>query len=475
MYYCPCSDPLTERQMDKETNLVWVPIFYVCWLVCMFVPSPEINAISRTWFVCGILTLILRIKCAVRHDPETTFLDEMRFGFRGYEGIWSSLMFWPLDLFFMRFSGVLISYRDKFIADRSDDLIWNARTTLKTHAAFEISKEEAVGVAKESDEIRRKAHELRESLEAQTLVTCRAGVVAAAVVVGTEKAQAQSVVTVSPRGASVPVRVHAYGWASAVFDSAHPTDNLTLRQLRLRTKVSYENLSLFNESDFSKLDEADSDWMKQSYFNASVPAMGDVRFGRVFLGAAYVLPPPFLYETINFPRMPYTPFAYGIQLDKKVEAWSLLADMTWGSGMTFDDPKQFETIEGSARVEHSFQKGKFKLAGTLQVGGEFARFGPDVFFEPNNAIRIRAAGYVSHKNGTESYGAYGLINYSPLPWLELHCLGDGAWSASRPSFTITPGMRFLYKQSPLSFSVDYQIDPSGKKEGSLFFKGQLKF
>lgn len=226
------------------------------------------------------------------------------------------------------------------------------------------------------------------------------------------------------------LEIKVYGFSQYRFQDSSGNDCVSegkLSALRLRTDLKLRRWGLNSEIDFADMDEEGGNWLRYIHLNYDINEDWQVRVGRLFLAAGYATPAPFMLETVNYPKAdPFACYAWGVQVAGKFgDGWSLLADVTGRSGVAFDDPRCWDRLEFSGRLQKKYEA--WTTGGTIQLSEDFFRFGLDTTWKPNEKFYLRAGGYYGKNNDSRvsnHFGAYALAVYRPTKWFEFHSQVD---------------------------------------------------
>jgi len=270
------------------------------------------------------------------------------------------------------------------------------------------------------------------------------------------------------------------GYTHLLHDSN--SDDWNIPNVRLRTKVDYGKFGFFSEVNFAHTQRKDVNWLRLAYLIYNVNSDWEVHLGRVFLSAGKMTPPPFVLETVQYPIADmYQCYGWGSQVVGKFgDGWSLSADITGKSGQPFESDTNYHGMEFSARLKK--QIGDFVLGGTVQIGSDYQRFGPDVTWKPRRDYHIRAAIVKEESDVDESdsrVGAYVLSVWKPLGVIEIHNQLDlrrHTTGKKVKDVVMTNGVRiFVDERGIMVVTADYQTVLSGRRESCFFLRTQIMF
>jgi hypothetical protein len=321
------------------------------------------------------------------------------------------------------------------------------------------------------------------SLDARTACACGATVVTLA----TTSASAGE----SPKlpSSATNLTMNSYGWITAVYEKPEQgVDTTILRHARLRTKITDTALrsTIFTEIDAADLQFPKANWAKQFFLTTLVSKAVTINIGRMATAPVWVTPPPFLLETVNYPRLPYSVFAYAAEADVRKNGWRVVGDITGKSGLRFDEGGQFDRLEGSMRIERTIGK-SFIAALTAQASESFAKASFDFAATPSSWLSLKGALYRTDQESARGHqkteGAYAYVGVRPLvefQQLEFHVQADYRDTLGvhdNKPWILESGARLLLDKGKYSVTLDYQSVPGRGNEGdnAIFLRLQARF
>lgn len=274
---------------------------------------------------------------------------------------------------------------------------------------------------------------------------------------------------------SASIKFH--GFSHQVFDeSRDASEEWQCKLLRLYTELETSRLSLFIQTRIVDGGVFGKDFLKQARLSCKISECWEARAGRLFIGAGHTTPSPSALETVDYPRLPYGCFGYGIQVEGIIgDTWGILADITGATDVPFDaftsDDDEKETnldrVEFSTRITKAIGS-DLVLGATSQLTGKFQRGGLDADYKVNGCIHSKGAIYMANEEenkekGTgDSYGCYLFIGVTPLERLEFHsqidaCALDVPNDDPVRNVLFTNGIRCWTKDDQLSLTLDYEV------------------
>lgn len=152
--------------------------------------------------------------------------------------------------------------------------------------------------------------------------------------------------------------------------------------------------------------------------------------GRIFLSAGWATPAPFLIRTVNYPgNFPFGILGYGVQYERTIGHWTLMADLAGNSARRFHDSADlnFDRVEGSTWIKRSF--GSTSLGFAAQVSDQFVRAGITGELNEGPWFGLANVSYTDNDHFT----GLGLVEYRINDWLASHVqyeeLDQSRWTA----------------------------------------------
>ncbi len=389
------------------------------------------------------------------------------------DGLWACILLWPLELIRFAitrgFDSFVHNYRLRIGNQIYDDMVRNGAD--RRTAQDSRSDNELWALARE----RQRGREFSERLDAlpdtvttgaRTAYAC--GLITTAFAGATAGAKAQT--------PSTNAGVGIYGWFTIIGEATESTNSVSLRHARMRPTVTITpSLWLFGEYDLAEL-RPKQNWLKQSWIGWRPTESLTLRAGRLTLTPIALTPPPFKLESVNYPRLPYRVFGYGLQAEAKHGDWKLAADVSGTSGLLFDDAGQFDSIETTVRVERNFGR-TLTLGGQFQTADHILNLGLDWNYRPTDWLTAKGAGYVSYVGEAKTTGGYAFLGLKPCPALEFYGQFDALRQRERDaSFIASGGVTLMSPGRKRSITLGHEWRPrGGERESTFLLKGQLTF
>lgn len=441
------------------------------------------NMFAILWLAGGVLWFWAKLGRDA-HKFNSDRWTEFMMALQIWDNCLATLYLWPMDMIFCLCNwGPCSSFRG-ILEDEiyRETMATIAPTSGRDNAIFEWRHSCAASI-KETKLFSKRTKQIPQELVVNSKASYACGATAITLVTAPTLAAQGNTTNRS-------VEVSSYGWVTGV--AKFPTEGKELNELRharLRTTftVSALKLGLFTEIDGAQLQVPYQDWCKQYFLFRKFGDSLTVNVGRMAVSPIYMTPPPFLLETVNFPRTPWSVFAHAIEADAKIGPMRVIADISGKSGLHFDDPGQFSRIEGSARIQYALKK-QYTVSVTGQASEDFARYSLDFVAKPVQWLDVKGACYQAHNGlqtrATVTQGAFGYVGtrpFSKCKGLELHGQVDYQDTLGRPPkspFIWTGGARLLMKDGKYSATADYQEVPgfgTTSSSGALFVRLQVRF
>lgn len=266
-----------------------------------------------------------------------------------------------------------------------------------------------------------------------------------------------------------------YGFTWFSYDQASVTD-FDIRKLRVRLDSRLEKWSLFLDADLNNgilhhFGNQSNNWLVEGRLGYSLSDNWQIRVGRLFLTGGCPTPPPFLLETVRYPRFPLSLAAWGIQLKGTEGKWDFLSEITGASNAPYDSSDGFDRFELGVRAKRHLSEGHW-IAGTSQISEEFARLAFDGEFIPSRYHELRWALYAVHERDLpDLFGGYIFYAQHPTRWLEAHVQID---HQSGNDLLTTIGVRFSFWKDRFSLIVDYEYNVEDN-EGTVLVRPQFRY
>jgi hypothetical protein len=479
-----------RENREDEMNLFHMVLFILCNLMfCIKVPGYEwVAYIARVWPFIGIACIIHRLFAEAEYYKSswwTEFVMACKLN-----DFFMCLYIWPFQIW--RCFKKECDPNSTFRAELHDQLWHRKYRTIRMSAGHDnavftlrdMGKQLVEETKEQSDEL--KQIPVHIALSAKTSAACGA---TAVVVATTPVASAGDV----PKTTNAIIEVSSYGWVTGVAqrpieNKGEREDTEELRHARLRTIVKSKplNLQLFTEIDGAQLQEPRQDWFKQYYLSWKPEEHTTLSIGRLAVAPLWMVPPPFLLESVSYPRLPYSFIGYGIDADMRRGNWRVIADITGTTGLKFTDEGQFSRPEGHLRVEYG-RSPACVYAVSGQTSEDFIRTSLDVNIKPTPWMDLKGATYHSRARSpdswTESTGGYAYIGLRPiqsLPQVEVHGQADYQYSREGVAnpLILTAGARVLFNKGKQSVTLDYQHADgvgSARDTGTLQLRLQTRF
>lgn len=245
-------------------------------------------------------------------------------------------------------------------------------------------------------------------------------------------------------------------WSGFVFAHAYQQegdDNPSLTKLRLELTRMGEWGGHFD------VDVSDTNNRIQQLYISHNTGSNSWRVGRVFLGACYSTPPPFLNRTARYPRAAFTiaAYGYGLQWEHRAKSWTLVTDVSGSSDRAFDEAGQFERLETSFRISRTIASG-LVVASSGQLSKDFTRFVLDVDYKRAEVNAIGAVYYSDEANRVHALAAFARTEWVAQSWLRPHLQVDVRADGKK---ILTPGVGFGNPTKPFYAVVDHEVGRGG--------------
>jgi hypothetical protein len=468
---------------EQGSVVVFVVLSLIC--ICVAYAAPLLWKMGAIlWPTVGVLVFHYYLMKDA-HEHKTTKWNEFLIAIRMDDTPFMYVFFWPFAIF------VRCLWKQTFQQQLESSLFQRKYRAISSSCGHDgavfairgITAQTLREAQKEGDRVK----ELPQEIVLNTRITATCG--ATAVVVASAPIRASA----EPMPATNTVEVSSYGWATVTAE--RPTENKgeredtqDLRHMRLRTIASMKptHLSVFTELELAHFDRPHQDWFKQYYVSWKPDDTVTLSAGRLAVAPLWMTPPPFLLETVNYQRLPYSFIGYGIDADVRRGKWRLITDITGTTGLKFDDEGQFSRAEVHGRLEYK-QNNMMTYAMSGQASRDFVRGSLD-FCTHTTWTETKGALYYAENsvagNTTETVGGYVYAGVRPIPkfkQVELHAQADYQWTRDQTPtapWILTGGARMLLKEGKYSFTADYQHVPgvaSGKDTGTLLLRAQVRF
>lgn len=450
------------------------------------------NIFCVLYLVIGIITVCLKIYFAVQDDKDTTLSREVFYGLNTWDdNIFLSLLIWPGEYlrFFFHFvchSCVRLSYRDSFLDAQYEEL-FKKRRGMSKDTMFDIVRSRRAEADQDGDILGTKAREFAQNIQEVPSLACKTAVIATACTV-TSSARSQNII---PDLAIGGVKAQSYGWVSNTMDHRFSDDgndatDFDWKIFRLRTKLTFANnpFGAYAELELAHADNRATNWLRQLFVMYAPAKDWELRLGRLFLAPGYVVPPPFLLETVRAPRVPHNAFGYGFQAEGKIFGDTrLIFDLATQSGRIYDETENWEGAEANIRLQKPFEELGLTLATTTQCALDFSTFSSDAVWKPNGGFKLKTTLYdrVDYSGDGNTLGGYFFAGAYPAFWLEVHSQIDYqeiSDDSNSGSYIVTNGIRLWTPNNQLSITLDHELKADEQfrhTEHALLGRLQIRF
>ncbi len=222
--------------------------------------------------------------------------------------------------------------------------------------------------------------------------------------------------------------------------------------------------------NFAKFQEdTDGNWLMIADAWCEVGDQTKLHVGRIFAAGGYTTPIAALNETVSYPTCdPTGAFIWGMQVEKlwgdEDDGVLLLADIGGLSSATaFDDPRNWEGLEASFRLQKNLGKGNW-FAGTAQWSKDYLRLALDSQFHLAENLYLRSALYWAQNSGHESnlIGGYVMAVWEPINRFEIHGMID-AWDLQAKTWQET---EVNFDKESGAISID-QVEHTSSTENNI--------
>ncbi len=451
------------------------PVMIFWNIILLLAPVWQVRTFGAVWPIAGILWIICRLKREGRESNRN--FTEMLVLLWKTRDTFQKLYFWPLDMLFFLTKWGWRNLDEEIQDEVFREMEWEIGSSRHEHdnvvSATRLITECRI---KESEIQARRLRELPNEiqLDAKTAYACGATVVtlASAPMGKAEEVENKPDITAS-----------SWGWITGVHkEPQQGSSDTLLKHARLRAEVKHQpsKSSVYTEFELTQI-ETGGNWMQQAYVSLKPSDQTTFRIGRIALAPLYMDPPPFLLETVSYPRSPFSYFGYGFQSDMTLGTWNILADISTDSTARFDDRKQFDHVEGSVRLSKTLSS-KAIVAVAAQIGETMQRFSMDYTIKPLPEMYARGVAYISSRDGMQVEGSYVTLVGFPIKrfskQFDIHAMVDGRHyeSDGTDSFQYSVGARVRSKDDKWSATVDWQDDStSPAKDGAVLVRLQRRF
>lgn len=435
---------------------------------CMAYSVWPLNFIAIAWPIIGLAWLWEKLGRNARTYHSDRWI-EFAFALKTNDSCFFAIYGWPLDMLLTLTEwGPAGSFRQILEHQILDEKLLEIAPTCGRDSAIFASRESYALRAQKAVATGEQLKELPDHVALGAKTSCAYGsammTLAAAPTMAADK----------PTTDDQRMKLVTYGWVSGVaqrpIGNSPVTSTNDLRFARIRTIITdkQSGATIFTEADMAPLQHQGHDWAKQYFVSIKPTETLTLSAGRMAISPVWMTPPPFLLETVNYPRTPFSIFAYAIQAEAKIGQWRVLTDVSGKTGLRFDESGQFDRIESSLRVEDKLSA-TCTLAITAQVSEQFTRGAIDFtlkaapWFDTKGAVywtdTATKTGHVLTQGG---YLYAGFRPISQLPRFELHGQADYQQTLGRPSaapWILSAGTRFQFNKGMQSVTADFQRTP----------------
>lgn len=427
------------------------------------------NLIAIAWPIIGLAWFWKKLSRGAR-KYQSDLWTEFVFALKTSDGCFMAIYVWPLDMLVTLTEwGPFSSFRTALEHEIFESKMLEIAPVAGRDSAIFASRDSYSFQVKEAVRTGAQLKELPDNVAIGAKTSCAYGsammTLAAAPAMAAEKTAPEN---------NQRVNITAYGWVSGV--AQRPIDDSTtasatdLRFARVRSIFTDtpSKTMIFTEADMAQLQYPGHDWAKQYFVSVKPTKTVTLSAGRMAISPVWMTPPPFLLETVNYPRAPFSIFAYAAQADVQIGQLRIIADVSGKTGLRFDEGGQFDRIEGSFRIENKLSA-IATLAATAQTSDQFTRGALDFTLSPAPWCDTKGAIYwadnVTKTGHTLTQGGYLYVGFRPfeqLRQLELHGQADYQQTSGRPSTTpwiLSAGARMQFDKGKHSATIDFQRTP----------------
>ena len=246
-----------------------------------------------------------------------------------------------------------------------------------------------------------------------------------------------------------------------------------LCRIRLNVKSSTP-LGFFSEIEAVDLDHSKENWLREAKISYKVNDDWSLYAGRIFIASGWVTPSPANIETVRYPRMPFTCYAYAVQAQGNLGGgMSIASDISGKSGVSFDSDENFDQVESSTRLKKEITKNLF-LAGMVQMSRDFGGFVLDSEYHIDK-LCLRGAGYTKYEltnEAKDTKGFYTFTSYQVLTGVEIHTQYDHQ-NGGNDIWTV--GTRLWAPKDQISLTVDYEYVPHQNDDSRVVARAEVRF
>lgn len=341
------------------------------------------------------------------------------------------------------------------------------------------------------------------------------GLVSAGVNLVPSPAHAQKLISPIPIGDS---SLQIYGWMWEVL-----SNNCGSRDNTCFDWATFKVRAVWNSKEYGAFFEADledavdslrgdnssqNNWLRRAWFTIKLAeteyaSEWKLNIGRLFTAAGGVYPSPNDLVPIFYPRHPFGSYAYGLQVNGKIEGGiEVWADVGFRSGYRFDAAENFDGIESSMRLRWDFKRRASSQTShdlpvwfpggdttfATQISSMYKRISLESGFNIRQNLRASALVYVDEESAVleeneseetiNSHGIHAFAVWKPIAWIDLHSLLDLKWgheqlmSASKHSIWAN-GITFRWPNDQFSATLD--LITTQWEETQVVLRGEIQF
>ena len=244
---------------------------------------------------------------------------------------------------------------------------------------------------------------------------------------------------------------------------------------RVMTDIkSMSSWAFHSEIEAVDLNDSQDNWLRVAQVSYKANNDWTLYAGRVFLAAQWSTPGAADLETIQYPRIPFPCYAYGVQASGNLgDGMSILFDITGKSGVSFDSDENWDGLESSAYLKKTITK-NLSLAETVEISDNFGGFALDSEYRIGKFC-LKGAGYIQYDLTDEARdikGFYAYSGYEILKRTELHAQYDHQVSAND---ILTAGTRLWAPNDQVSLTLDYEYVPDQNDDSRVIARVEARF
>lgn len=237
-----------------------------------------------------------------------------------------------------------------------------------------------------------------------------------------------------------------------------------------------EGLSLDGEFNLAYDDQEgiEDNWLRVLRLSYRLSDNWKLNLGRLPLSTIYITPPPYLIETVNYPKKPVNIYGWAVQLAGKFGDWSIKTDISGRSGVAFDQRENLDQAEWSGRLTRNFGT-RFMLGVTSQLSERNQMVSLDYWWKPVDKLAIRGAWFRAIGEDLDWVGAYSFAAYRLKPWLEFHTQIEGRTVGHNREVISTNGIRLIGGKGQGCLTIDYESVLDGEQDNRLLARVRVRF